>query len=1313
MEALYDGAIIKLLNPLRIRRLSYGEVSIPKTLDAATGEPVPYGLFCQRIFGPVRDYTCRCGRFLNDKKDKGSICPKCGVEITRSSVRRQRLGHISLAVPVVHPWYRTIIALLLNIPSRELDQIIMYRQYVVLKQGDSDYKMLSTISPADCFEATQHHGFRAETGGKAVRLLLERLDIEAVYHKLREMPPSRRVSRRLRFITYIKESDNKPAWMTMDCVPVLPAGLRPILALDDGSVVSSDLNELYVRLIHRNNRLKRLQAVMAPQVIINNEKAGIQAAIDALYDNERKTRLKDRSGKRILKSFYAFMNGKRGRMRGNLLGKRVDFSGRSQITAGPELKLHQCGLPYRLVIDMARPFIYNELMRLGYASGLKHARLYVDEDRPEVYEAIERVLSERVVLLNRAPSLHRMSFQAFDPVLINGRAIRLHPLVCSGFNADFDGDQMGVHLPLTNEAQLEARVLMSSIYNILSPAHGNSLVSPSQDMLLGIYYLTKERSGCPGEGKIFSDAEDALTAYYHGIITEHSKIRVRYDGDRIDTTAGRLLFSQILPPQISLNEVNRTIKKKDLGMIIEMVYERAGHRETVRLVDEIKNLGFKYATLSGISLCIDDLTIPKEKQEIITQAEKETGEINNEYDRALIEEKELYNKTVKIWEKATASVAGKMMEELEKDMEGFNSVYMMADSGARGSVEQLKQAGGMRGLMAKTTGEIVAIPIKSNFREGLTYHEMLLASHGARKGRADGALKTAAAGYFTKKLIYALHDVIIHTTDCKTTCFTETSALMDGETEIIPLQERLFGKTAASDIIDPSSGEIIAKKNEILSKDMALRIKNAGILSVKTRSALTCEANKGVCALCYGMDLAMRDMAKTGDAVGLIAAQSIGEPGTQLTLRTFHSGGSAKISARRASIETREHGVLRYNGVRTVETKDGRHIVVSRNSSVSLLDGETEENLWGLPYGATINVSDGAAVEAGQTIAVWDPYNIPIISTTGGEAVFHDIISGITMKETVDGDTGLIKREITAITRSDIPKIRVNDKEFFLPKGAFLMIDNGRNVEAGEIIAKVPVEASKNLDMTGGMKKILLLLELQRPKSPALLAEIKGEVSIQTSRALKGKYLIEISGDSGARASYRVAADRPLAVYNGDFVNAGEVIVEGTIDPREILRLRGAERAARYIADEVQKIYREQGVSIHDKHFEILVRKMMGNVEITGSGSTSLVPGEIVSLQRFLAVNENAAGEKATARRILLGIKDVALKSESWISAASFQQTTSILTEAAIQSKMDTLQGIKENILLSNPMPVGTGHPAYQGMRIIRKRGRPRKNLPA
>lgn len=1310
------GAIrIRLLDPDQIIWRAKGEVKYAKTVES-NGKPVLGGLFCPRIFGTMEPGTCICGTYYKKYRERQIKCEKCDYEVISETKKKNRFGYIKLKYPVVHVWYRSIIATLLAIPPKKLKNVINCLAFIVLKPGETSYKDGEIISLKEYLEARETKNFMAETGGTVIYGLLKELDIEDLVNKLRQKPPSRRINKRLQIARDFMKSGMKPEWMVLSALPVLPAKLRPVIIMDDGTIASSDLNELYARVINRNNRLRELEHIGSPEILRLIERRLLQGSVDSLLQNNKGHTAMNRTRKRALKSLSDFIEKKEGRLRRNLLGKRVDYSGRSVIVVGPTLKLNQCGLPIVMALDMLRPFIYGNLMRKGLATSLKNASLLVDLRRPEAIDALEEELRERVIILNRAPSLHRMSLQAFEPVLVDGKAIRLHPLVCTAFNADFDGDQMGVHMPITLEAQIETRVLMLSVNNLLSPANGKLIMTPAQDIVLGIYYLTKEKGKRNDEVMIFADKEDALCAHYAGTVELHAKIIVRRNGQRIETTPGRLIFSELFPPQIEFEQLNKTIRKKDLARLIEICYDRSGQRATVILLDRIKETGFQYATQSGISFCSSDITVPREKSEIIKKTEREVENIKEKYGIGEITDTERHNKTIDLWGKATDEISAKMMEhfgmeddagmteEQKWNAKEFNSMHMMADSGARGTVGQMSQLGGMRGLMARPTGEIVEIPIKSNLKEGLTYHEYLLAAHGARKGRADGALKTANAGYFTRRLVDVAHDLIIDKLDCGTMKCIKMTDLTDNDEILIPLEDRILGRYAGEDVIEFSTGKVIVGRNEIIDKKVAAEITKAGIREIKVRSPFSCQCSKGLCVKCYGHDLSTRMPVSIGEAVGIIAAQSIGEPGTQLTLRTFHSGGSASGVSTKNSIETKIAGRIRFAEIKTVRNVNGKLVVINRSGRLAVITAADKESDCGVvPYGAIITVEENEHVEEGAVIAQWDPYNLPIISTTEGNAEFIDIIEGSTMKQEVDRDIGVVKKVVMAIKDEMIPRLKVGEKEYMLPIGAIVGIEEGEKVNVGESIARIPKQAKKTSDITGGLPKVLQILEARSLDNPAIISEISGELRINPP---KGKFLmVDIVAENGDVASYRISMERQLNFYNGDFVKAGDILADGDIGINDILNIFGPEKTAVQIVNEVQKVYLSQGVSIDDRHFEVIARKMLGFVRVVNAGDTDLVADDVVPRNTFFEINQGTNGRKATAITVLLGLAKAAINSESWLSAASFERTASVLANAAIQGKVDVLSGVKENVIIGKRIPVGTGHPYFQETRIMREKG--------
>ena len=1311
-----EGARISLMSPEKTLRLSAGEVLNARTLHVLRETPEKGGLFCQKIFGPVDYGMCACKKYHPWYKKSKITCQVCGVTIEDPKVRRERSGHIALVSPVVHIWYRKIIATLLAIPPKKLDQLIECAAHMVIKRGLSDYKV-NEIIPTRAYleykeDFAEDKAFVATSGGTLIKELLTNLNLEKLVKQLKEEEPSVRVNKRLTIAQKFLKSKISPSWMVMDNILVLPPDLRPLLVMDDGTMASSDLNDLYAKIIHRNTRLKKLYEMKAPYNLLNIGKAQVQMSVDALIENGKKVSLKDRKNKRVLKSLSSIIEKKTGRLRKNLLGKRVDYSGRSVIVVGPDLKLNQVGLPLDLALDLFKPFVYGRLRKRGYAASLKQARAMLEAKNPTAIDALEYEMAERVVLLNRAPSLHRMSIQAFYPVIVDGRAIRLHPLTCSAFNADFDGDQMGVHLPITMEAQIESQVLMLSINNILSPASGKISTLPSQDIVLGLYFLTKERAGLPGEGKYFADTDDALMALDSDIIELQTLIKVRIGDELTDTTAGRIIFSNIMPPGVPFPMLNKTFGKKDLGKIVNHCYEQFGQAETVVLLDKLKATGYKYATISGISLCIDDMTIPKAKKTIIQQADERVREIKSEYDVGVISAGEKHNKIVDTWIAAKEAIADAMMEnfgasedtvmtdEERLDRKEFNSLFMMASSGARGDKNQISQAAGMRGLMAKPTGEIVEIPIKSNLREGLTYHEYLLACHGARKGRADGALKTANAGYFTRRLVDTAHNVVINDVDCRCIAGLEVEPLLENDDIVIPLAERIIGRTSMKTIKDPD-GKVLVKKNALISKEAAQTIEDMGISKVMIRSPYTCKLKSGVCAYCYGIDLSTKELPEIGQAVGIIAAQSVGEPGTQLTLRTFHSGGSASGGNVKNSLKAKESGELVLVDTETVTNNEGKQIAINRNGKAHI---KTERGVLkfagSIRYGSTLNFEHGAHINKGDKIIEWDPSSTPLLSVNGGTVTYADIKEGLTIKREADGENGIIQSFVSAILKDMVPKILVDDKEYFLPIGAMIAVNEHDQISPGTVLSKVPTQAAKNADITGGLARVLQVLEARKLTDPAILADIDGEIVFN---APQGKYTsLDIRGPEISK-TYIFPIEKQVTVYNGDTVKAGDILVEGTIALTDLLRILGPDKTAIHIIDEVQKVYRSQGVEIADKHLEIIAKKMLGKVRITNAGDTEMVVGDFVSKHIFLDANKAIKGKQANAEAAVLSLTKASQMADGWLSAASFQNTTTILANAAIQNMEDYLEGSKENILLGNMVPLGTGHKFNRQVKLQKK----------
>ncbi len=1293
-ESEIESVTLSLLSPEGVRGLSSGEVTKHHTIDAGTWRPVPGGLHCQKIFGPLQRGTCGCGVFHKNWK-KQKYCTVCKVEFVDPRERRRRFGHIELTVPVVHPWYRRHIALLLALSPKNLVRLIVCDAYMVEKEGLSGWKKGDIITTPEYFaymakcaennRPTRCDYFMALTGGKLIGKMLSELDIQGLVRQLRGRKQSRRVNVRLLLARTILQARTSPERMVLENILVLPPDLRPSLVFDDGTIAESDLNTLYGKVIIRNNRLRTLYESNAPEVVINIGRKQLQRAVDALFDNERRVGAKDRGGKRVLKSLSSVIEKKTGRMRRNLLGKRVDFSGRSVIVVGPGLKLHQCALPFELAMDMCRPFVYGRLMRWGYAASLQHARALVEAGTAGSMDALEEELKERTVLLNRAPSLHRMSFQAFEPVLVKEKAIRLHPLVCSAFNADFDGDQMGVHLPVGIDAQIESRILMLSCRNLFSPATGKLVPAPSQDIVLGIYYLTKDYSGLKGEGRIFAGMEDLSQAYDHGVVDLQAVVKVRIDGEIVETTPGRVIFAELFGGALPFATINRTVRKKDIVKLVEAFYAVRGARETAELLDRLKDAGFQYATLSGVSICSADMMIPVEKPDILAAAEKKVRETEGMFLDGVMAKEEKSNKIIDIWREATEELGEKMAAALDES----NSLFLMMDSGARGSKEQIRQMGAMRGLMAKPNGEIVEIPIKSNLREGLTYHEYLLACHGARKGRADGALKTKNAGYFTRRLVDVAHDIVINGEDCGVVTGLLTGALRSEDRTVTPIEDRIKGRVLAKAVYD--GDRLIAAAGTLVTGDIAQMIVNAGMAEVEIRSPLTCCLETGVCAKCYGLDLSSKALPVVGDAVGIIAAQSIGEPGTQLTLRTFHSGGGASGGNKRSSIEAKTDGVVVYHDLKTAKGRDRGNVVVSRGGSVSVKGPGGVAELEKLPCGAMLRFEDGASVIEGEQIAQWDPYNTVIVSASGGKAALLDVIEGVTMRSEIHEETGLAQSVITAMHKDMSPRVQIGGRDYVLPIGAVVAVHEGDEVETGDTVARVPKKTAKNADITGGLNFVVNILEARKPQQKAVLAEIDGEVEVKPP---KGNIaMLDVVGHDQEKRHQQGNSDA-LCVFTGDSVRAGDILFEGQTDIRDILRIHGRLNAARYVIDEVQKEYRNNGVEIDDKHFEIILSKMLGKVRIKDPGTSEYVGGELVPLREF--ETNKAKAKDAEAEQIILSLTNASLHSESWLSAASFQNTTSVLAGAAVGKRKDDLRGTKENILVGNLVPVGTGHRRYR-----------------
>ncbi len=1331
----FKAVRIGIASPEKILQWSHGEVKQPETINYRTFKPERDGLFCAKIFGPVKDYECLCGKYKR-MKHRGVICEKCGVEVIQSKVRRERMGHITLAAPVAHIWYLkslpSKIGSLLDLSMKELERVLYFESHIVIASEMPEIPVGTLMSDEAYQKNLEQFGpkFEVGMGAEAIRYLLSQLDLDKLSQELRqEMLETRseakrkKLGKRLRIVEAFRDSGNKPEWMILNVIPVLPPDLRPLVPLDGGRFATSDLNDLYRRVINRNNRLKRLKDLDAPDIIIRNEKRMLQEAVDVLFDNGRRGRVVTGPNKRPLKSLSDMIKGKQGRFRQNLLGKRVDYSGRSVIVVGPELKLHECGLPKRMALELFKPFIYNKLEEKGLVTTIKSAKKLVEKEVPEVWDALDEVVREYPVLLNRAPTLHRLGIQAFEPVLIEGKAIQLHPLVCVAYNADFDGDQMAVHVPLSVEAQTEARVLMMSTNNVLSPAHGEPIIVATQDIVLGIYYMTRDRINVPGEGKVFANRDEVIMAWATGAVHLQAKIKARIDGKVWDTTVGRVILSDFLPEEVPFEAVNKTMRKKDIAKLIDISFRKAGAKKTVILADRLKDLGYRFATHAGISIGINHMVIPVNKEEILEKAQKEVTEVYKQYAEGLITAGERYNKVVDIWTRATDEVAKQMMDEISVEYHrtpdgklvetlSFNPIFIMADSGARGSKDQIRQLAGMRGLMAKPSGEIIETPIKSNFREGLDVLEYFISTHGARKGLADTALKTANSGYLTRRLVDVSQDSTITMEDCGTIDGIEMEHLIEGGEIIQPLGERILGRVALLDIIDPVTGEVLVKANEEITEDGVKRIEDAGITKVEIRSPLTCRAPFGICAKCYGRDLSRGKMVALGEAVGIIAAESVGEPGTQLTMRTFHIGGTASGKVEQAEIRCRGKGVVKFERLNTVRNPHGRLVVINRNGEIVIVapDGRERER-YPVIYGAELLVEEGTEVEPGQKLAEWDPFTIPILTEVAGKVKFGDVIEGETMQEKVDPVTGKASRVIVQYKATEYrPRISIKDERgrtlklpsgrgearYILPIGAIIGVNEGDYVEAGVALAKIPRETTKTKDITGGLPRVAELFEVRKPKEYAIITEIDGVVSF--GKDLKGKRRVIITPEYGEPKEYLIPRGKHINVHEGDYVRAGEPLMDGVINPHDLLRVKGLKALARYLVDEIQQVYRLQGVKINDKHFEVIVRQMVKKVKITSVGDSSFMLGEQVERQRFEEENERLLQEgkqPATAEPLLLGITRASLTTDSFISAASFQETTKVLTEASIAGKVDYLRGLKENVIMGRLIPAGTGRVFY------------------
>ena len=1333
----FNKVKISLASPEKIREWSHGEVKKPETINYRTFKPERDGLFCAKIFGPVKDYECNCGKYKR-MKHRGVVCEKCGVEVIQSKVRRERLGHIELAAPVAHIWFLkslpSKIGAILDMTLKQLERILYFESYAVVSSKVEDLPVGSLLSEDQYRTALDENPgkFRVGIGAEAIREMLMALDLKELSVILRKemketgsVTKRQKYGKRLNVVEAFRDSGNRPEWMILEVIPVLPPDLRPLVPLEGGRFATSDLNDLYRRVINRNNRLKRLLELDAPDIIIRNEKRMLQEAVDVLFDNGRRGRTITGPNKRPLKSLSDMLKGKQGRFRQNLLGKRVDYSGRSVIVVGPNLRLHQCGLPKKMALELFKPFIYNKLEQKGFVTTIKSARKMVEKGTKEVWDVLDDIVQEYPVILNRAPTLHRLGMQAFEVILIEGKAIQLHPLVCAAFNADFDGDQMAVHVPLSVEAQVEARVLMMSTNNILSPANGGPIIIPSQDIVLGLYYMTRERFDVIGEGAVFGSTDEARIAYDHGAAHMQARVKVRINGTLVDTTIGRMLVGELLPAVVPFSLVNKELSKKELAFLIDYTYRHGGTKETVILADRLKDLGYEYATRAGISICINDMKIPVRKEEFVEDAEKEASDVDQQYSDGLITDGEKYNKIIDIWSKATDKITKEMMDEMAvqfvpdkygkiQEIKSFNSVYIMADSGARGSKDQIRQLAGMRGLMAKPSGEIIETPIKANFREGLSVLEYFISTHGARKGLADTALKTANSGYLTRRLVDVAQDSTIVMKDCHTMRGTLAEPLIEGGEVIVRIGERILGRVALEDIVDPHTGEILVEMDQEITEDRVEAIEAAGIDRVQIRSVLTCEAKRGVCAMCYGRDLGRGHMVNIGEAVGIIAAQSIGEPGTQLTMRTFHIGGTARGSVEQAEVRTQRGGQIRYKNLHSVKNSEGFEVVMNRNAEITILDDQgVDRERFPVPYGATLRISDGKVVEPGTVIADWDAFSIPIVAEAGGKVKYGDVVEGDSMQERVDQITGKASKVITPLssTKQMNPRISIKDDRgrtlklpdgdlaarYPLPVGSIITVSEHDIITPGTVIAKIPRETTKTKDITGGLPRVAELFEVRKPKEQAIISEIDGRVSF--GKDLKGKRRVVITPEIGEPKEYLIAKSKHITVHENDRVEAGDPLMEGIRLPNDILRVKGAEALARFLVNEIQEVYRLQGVKINDKHIETIVRQMLKRIRITDAGDSRFMLDQQVEWWKFQEENEQLLRDNlhpAAAEPLLLGVTKASLSTDSFISAASFQETTKVLTNAAMAGKVDDLSGLKENVIMGRLISAGTGLKRYR-----------------
>ncbi len=1349
----FDRVKISIASPEKIRSWSWGEVTKPETINYRTFKPEKDGLFCAKIFGPINDYECLCGKYKR-MKYRGIICERCGVEVTKSKVRRERMAHIELASPVAHIWFfkgtPSRIGLVLDLTIKDLEKVLYFESYIINNPGDTPLRKKQLLTEEELKDAQEKYGdgFEASIGAEAVKKLLHQINIDKESKRLRELMKKDtsqqrklRYAKRLRVFKALRRSGNHPEWMVLDVIPVIPPDLRPLVRLDGGRFATSDLNDLYRRVINRNNRLKKLIELKAPELIIRNEKRMLQEAVDALFDNGKRGRVHLGANRRPLKSLSEALRGKQGRFRQNLLGKRVDYSGRSVIVVGPELKLNQCGLPKKMALELFKPFIFHKLEKEGLVPSVKVAREWHEQERPEVWDFLEEVVKEHPVLLNRAPTLHRLGIQAFEPILIEGKAIQIHPLVCAAFNADFDGDQMAVHVPLSVEAQVEAQTLMLSTQNILSPAHGRPLAIPSQDMVLGCYYLTLAKQGKKGEGRIFASADEVLLALENKEVSLHSLIKLRYrgllmnlttyyddqavmtcpvtevDNKLIETTPGRIIFNNILPQSIPF--VNGMLRKKGLESLVFFTYLKVGLEPTIEILDRMKELGFNYATYAGFSLGIDDFVIPKEKSELVEKAQKDVQKIEKLYREGTISAGERFNRIVEIWGSVTDKVSNAMIEQMRKlSFEGkeLNSLFVMADSGSRGNKQQIRQLAGMRGLMSKPSGEIIETPIVSNLREGLNVLQYFISTHGARKGLADTALKTANSGYLTRKLVDVSQEVIIDEEDCGTMKGITVSAIVENGEMIEPFVDRIVGRISLERILHPDTDEVIVDMNEEITENIAQNFQELGIEKVKIRSLLTCESKRGVCQLCYGRDMATGNLVELGEAVGIIAAQSIGEPGTQLTMRTFHVGGIAMRGAEKSKLEAKNDGVVKFNNLKSVVNKEKSLIVVNRNANIAILDYRGREiEHYQVPYGAKILVKDGDEVKTRQEFAEWDPFNTYILTEEAGIIHFHDVILGVTMEEIQDEFTGLVTRaviepkeekmqprvEIVGENKKDEKGRPVVLRKYFLPSGATLEVKDKERVYAGDILAKIPREVARTKDITGGLPRAEELFEARRPKQPAVISEIDGLVEI--GGLVRGSRKLTVRNEKGDEKEYFIPKGAHLSIAEGERVRAGTALMDGPVNPHDILKVLGEKELSEYLLREIQAVYRLQGVHINDKHIEIIIRQMMRWIKVEEVGDTEFLVDEQADKFFFQEENEKVikkSGQPAKARPLLLGITKSALSTDSFISAASFQETTRVLTEASLYGKVDHLRRLKENIIMGRLIPAGTGYKYYRNVEL-------------